>query len=110
MSKIQVIALDDDNHSKCYVTRGSYYYDMAAFAKECLLKSHTCEYEIREVCLCDPDGKLAELTEDEFLYLFDLLATIYDPGKLFLENIEQWKNREIAFDLFWENGSEWRYA
>ena len=33
MSKIQVIALNDDNHSKCYVTRGSYYHDMADFAK-----------------------------------------------------------------------------
>jgi len=110
MSKIQVIALNDDNHSKCYVTRGSYYHDMAAFAKECLLKPHTCEYEVREVYLCDPSEKLAELTEDEFLYLFDLLAIEYDPGKLFMEDLERWKNRETAFDLFWENGDEWRYA
>lgn len=110
MSKIQVIALNDDNHSKCYVTRGSYYHDMAAFAKECLLKPHTCEYEVREVYLCDPSEKLAELTEDEFFYLFDLLAIEYDPGKLFMENLERWKNRELAFDLFWENGDEWRYA
>lgn len=110
MSKIQVIALNDDNHSKCYVTRGSYYHNMAAFAKECLLKPHTCEYEIREVYICDPSGKLAEFTEDEFLYLFDLLAITYDPAELFKENHERWENREIAFDLFWENGDEWRYA
>ena len=110
MSKIQVIALNDDNHSKCYVTRGSYYHDMADFAKECLLKSHTCEYEIREVYICDPSGKLAELTEDEFLYLFDLLAITYDPAELFKEDHERWEKREIAFDLFWENGDEWRYA
>ena len=110
MSKIQVIALNDDNHSKCYVTRGSYYHHMADFAKECLLKPHTVEYEIREVYICDPGEKLAELTEDEFLYLFDLLAVTYDPAELFKENHERWKNREIAFDLFWENGDEWRYA
>lgn len=110
MSKTQVIALNDDNHSKCYVTRGSYYPNMANFAKECLLKSHTCEYEVREVYICDPRGKLAELTEDEFLYLFDLLAITYDPAELFKEKPEQWENREIAFDLFWENGDEWRYA
>ena len=110
MSKIQVIALNDDNHSKCYVTHGSYYHDMAAFAKECLLKPHTCEYEVREVYLCDPSEKLAELTEDEFLYLFDLLAIEYNPAELFKENHERWENREIAFDLFWENGDEWRYA
>lgn len=110
MSKIQVIALNDDNHSKCYVTRGSYYHDMADFAKECLLKPHTVEYEVREVYICDPSEKLAELTEDEFLYLFDLLAVTYDPAELFKEKPEQWKNREIAFDLFWENGDEWRYA
>lgn len=110
MSKIKVIALNDDNHSKCYVTRGSYYHDMADFAKECLLKPHTVGYEIREVYIYDPSGKLAELTEDEFLYLFDLLAITYDPAELFKESPERWENREIAFDLFWENGDEWRYA
>ena len=110
MSKIQVIALNDDNHSKCYVTRGSYYHNMADFAKECLLKPHTVEYEVREVYICDPSGKLAELTEDEFLCLFDLLAITYDPAELFKENHERWEKREIAFDLFWENGDEWRYA
>ena len=110
MSKIQVIALNDDNHSKCYVTRGSYYHDMADFAKECLLKPHTVEYEVREVYICEPNGKLAELTEDEFFYLFDLLAITYDPAKLFKENQKRWKDRETAFDLFWENGDEWRYA
>ena len=110
MSKIKVLCLNDDNHSKCYVTRGSYYSHMADFAKECLLKSHTCEYEIREVYICEPSGKLAELTDDEFLYLFDLLAVTYNPAELFKQKPEQWKNREIAFDLFWENGDEWRYA
>ena len=110
MSKIQVIALNDDNHSKCYVTRGSYYSNMSVFAKECLLKPHTIEYEIREVYICEPQGELAKLDEDEFLYMFDLLDLTDDPGKLFKENETAWKNREKAFDLFWENGDEWNYA
>lgn len=108
MSKIQVIALNDDNHPECYITRGSYYHNMTHFVKECLLKPHTVEYEIREVYICDPLGELAELTEDEFLYLFDLLSLTRDPAKLFKEEPEQWKNREIAFDLFWKNGDELR--
>ena len=107
MSKIQVIALNDDNHSEYYVTRGGYYHNIADFAKECLLKPHSDEYEIREVSFCDPSGELATLTEDEFLYLFDLLAVTYNPAQLLKDNPEQWKNREIAFDLFWENGDKW---
>lgn len=110
MSKIQVIALNDDNHAKVYVTRGSYYHDMADFAKECLLKSHTCDYEIREVYLCDPSGELAEMDDNMLISVFDLLYLVYDPGKLFIENLERWLEREKAFDLFWKNGDEWRYA
>ena len=110
MSKIQVIALNDDNHSKSYVTRGSHLGDAAKFMKECLLKPHTLEYEIREVYICDPQGELAELDEDEFLYMFDLLDLTNDPGKLFKENETVWQDREKAFNLFWENGDEWRYA
>ena len=110
MSKIQVIALNDDNHFKCYVTRNSYYHNMADFAKKCLLKPHSIEYEVREVYICDPSDELAKLTEDEFLYLFDLLANTDDPIQLFEDEPEQWKNRDIAFDLFWKNGDEWRYA
>ena len=78
MGKIKVLCLNDDNHSKCYVTRGSYYHNMADFAKECLLKPHTVEYEVREVYICDPSEKLAELTEDEFLYLFDDIPRTVD--------------------------------
>ena len=110
MEKIKVLCLNDDIHSNCYVTRGSYYSDMASFTKECLLKPHTCEYEIREVYPCYPSGKLAELAEDELLYLFDLLAITYNPAELFKENPERWQERENTFDLFWENADEWRYA
>ncbi len=110
MSKIQVIALNDDNHSKSYVTRGSYYYDCADFVKDCLLKSHTIEYEVKEVYICDPSGMLATMDEDEFLQLFDLLACTYRPDELFYQDQARWEKREKAFDLFWENGDEWRYA
>jgi hypothetical protein len=110
MSKIQVLALNDDNHAKCYVTRGSYFHNACQFMQECLLKPHTVEYEVREVYLCEPNGDLAELTEDEFLCLFDDLACNYNPDELFKTNKAQWERREFAFDLFWKNGDEWRYA
>lgn len=110
MSKIQVLALNDDNHSKSYVTRGSHFGDATDFMKNCLLKPHTLEYEIREVYICDPQGELAKMDEDEFLYMFDLLDLTNDPGKLFQEDETKWKNREIAFNLFWENGDVWNYA
>ena len=107
MSKIQVIALNDDNHSKVYVTKGRYLGDAANFMKECLLKPHTYEYEIREVYLCEPQGELAELDEDEFLYRFDLLYSTYNP----FQSIDaDWEYREKTFDLFWENGDVWCYA
>lgn len=110
MSKIQVIALNDDNHSKCYVTHDSYYPNMADFAKKRLLKSHSVEYEVREVYICNPSGELATLAKDEFLYMFDLLALTNDPAQLFKDKLSQWNKREIAFDLFWKNGNEWLYA
>ena len=110
MEKIKVLCLNDDNHSKCYVTRGSYYSDMADFAKERLLKPHICEYEIREVYICDPSNELATMDEDEFLRLFDLLACTYDPAELFKQDQERWEERNKAFELFWKNGDTWRYA
>lgn len=110
MSKIQVIALNDDNHSKSYVTKDRHLGDAADFMKNCLLKPHTDEYEIREVYICDPQGELAEMDEDEFLYMFDLLDLTHHSGKLFKEDEPSWTNREIAFDLFWKNGDVWNYA
>lgn len=107
MSKIQVIALNDDNHSKIYVTKGRHLGDAANFMKKCLLKPHTDEYKIREVYLCEPPGELAELDENEFLYMFDLLYSTQRPIELIDEACE---NRERAFDLFWENGDVWHYA
>ncbi len=110
MSKIQVIALNDDNHPRTYVARGCHFGDAADFMKEYLLKPHTCEYEIREVYICDPQGELAKMDEDEFLFMFDLLDLTKDIEELFVKNHQKWQIRETAFDLFWENGDEWRYA
>lgn len=110
MEKIKVIALNDDNHSKSYVTTDRHLGDAADFMKQYLLVPHTEEYEVREVYICEPMGKLAELTEDEFLYMFDLLDGTYDVPALQREHPEVWKNRQIAFNLFWEEGDTWCYA
>lgn len=102
MNKIQVLALDDDNHSVCFVTRGSHYGDAASFMRECLLKPHTVEYEVRMVTLVDFEDE-----EDwEVDYAFDCLACIYNPGELFMKDPERWNERELAFDLFWERGNK----
>lgn len=103
METIQVIALDDDNHAKSYITREKHYSNFADFAKKCLLKPHDCEYEIREVCICEPQGELAEIAEDEFFDMFDLLDGCIDPDKTN-------EDREAAFNLFWENGEVWHRA
>ena len=110
MSKIQVIALNDDNNSKSYVTRDALYYDAADFMKKCLLGPHDNEYEIREVYICGPQGALANIDEDEFVDLFDLLYLTYDPTNLAETNYEKWEKREAAFNLFWDNGEYWKYA
>ena len=110
MDSIKVLALNDDNHSKSYVTLGTYYHDCADFVKKCLLKPHTVTYEIREVYICDPSDELATMDEDEFLRLFDLLACTYDPAELFEQDQKRWEERNRAFELFWKNGDTWRYA
>lgn len=110
MAKIKVIALNDDNHSRSYVTEEHHLGDAADFMMQCLLRPHVDEYEVREVYICEPMGKLAELTEDEFLHMFDLLDCTYNVPELQREHPEVWKNRQIAFNLFWEEGDTWNYA
>lgn len=100
MNKIQVLALDDDNHAVCFVTRGSYYSDAASFMKDCLLKPHTCEYEVRMVTLIDFDPPYAEDWDVDAA--FDLLACEMYPETLFTKNSDLWYARENAFNLFWE--------
>ena len=53
LNKIQVLALNDDNHGTCFVTRGSFYSNAADFMHKCLLKPHTEEYEVGFTYICD---------------------------------------------------------
>ena len=50
------------------------------------------------------------MDEDEFMQLFDLLACNYDMDELFKKDPIAWSERKEAFELFWEQGEEWRYA
>lgn len=108
MNSIKVIALNDDNHSKSYVTLGSYYSNCADFMKHCLLNPHTVTYRVKEVYICDPQGELANMSEEEFQRLFDLLDQ--DPVTLYQRDQERWEERNAAFELFWKNGDTWNYA
>lgn len=93
---IQVLALNDDNHDTCFVTRGSYFHDAADFMKECLLKPHNCEYKVGYVALVDMTGD-----EDEDMMIFDRVACEYNPETLFTRDQEAWQKREEAFDYLW---------
>ena len=106
--KIKVLVLNDDNHDKAYVTISKYYGNCANFAKECLLQPHEDEYEMREVYICDPQGELAAMDEDEFICAFELLEQ--DPMDLLAKRRALYNQRRKMFDLFWKNGEEWRYA
>lgn len=109
MLTVKVLALNDDNHERCYATKRDLFSNCASFAKELLLNSHMEQYEVREVAIIYPQGALAEMNEDEFNRLFDLLAC-EDPDRLAEGRPDLYKERQAAFDLFWENGEEWRYA
>ena len=106
--KIKVLALNDDNHERAYVTLNSYYSNCADFAKDCLLQPHNNEYEVREVYICDPQGALAEMSEDDFIMAFELLEQ--RPMALLAKSRALYDARNNKFELFWENGEEWRYA
>ena len=110
METIKVLCLNDDNHSNCYVTRTSYYSDCARFAKACLLAPHNYQFEVRQIDLVDPPEAFADMDEDEFMRLFDLLACTYRPDELYSENPERFAERIEVFNYFWKHGEEWRYA
>ena len=110
MEKIRVLALNDDYHAKTYVTRDNYLGDAADFMKQYLLKPHTQEYEVREIYICDPNGILAEMAEEDFVFAFELLDLYRDMKELEAKFPEQWKERQLAFDLFWDNAEVWNYA
>ena len=97
--------MNDDNHSKSYVTSIWHFGDAADFMMNQLLQPHKETYEVREVYVCDLQGDLAEMNEDEFNTLFDLLNT--EPERL-CNGLYQ-KRKEV-FELFWKNSDTWHYA
>lgn len=102
---VRVLALNDDNHSKSYVTSIWHFGNAAAFMTNQLLQPHTETYEVREVYLCDPQGELAKMDQDEFMTLFDLLDT---KPEYLCDGLCQ--KRKEAFELFWKNSDTWNYA
>lgn len=105
---IKVLALNDDNHDKKYVTYGSVFNDCKEFMTECLLRSHTDNYEIKEFYICDPPAAYAHLSDDELIHIFDLL--ISDPESLVRYNYDLFLERTKLFTEVWENGDTWNYA
>ena len=53
MEKIQVLALNDDNHATSFALRGKVFHNYMSFIRECLAKPHQNEFEIRGIYICD---------------------------------------------------------
>ena len=102
---IKVLALNDDNHGTCFVTKNKVYYNEVRFMEECLLKPHNEEYVVRGVHICEPSGALEALDENEFINMFTLLEVSPED----INSIATLKDREDIFDLFFDNGTKyWR--
>ena len=106
---IKVLALNDDNHSTVFITRGDYYSNAAVFMKECLLKPHDSAYIVKYVHLCDfgYSKPLPAWAADEKIdEMFDSLYMCSNPAQLFMKNELRWHEREQAFDFFWMFGED----
>ena len=68
MEKIQVLTLDDDYHDINYVTKDCYYYNVEEFMKECLLKPHNKEYEVRMVRYINLEENSKEMMAFDYLH------------------------------------------
>lgn len=100
---IKVIALNDDNHDTCFVTKETVYSNVKNFMESCLLKPHVEDYRVRGVYICDPLGKLIDMEEEDFYSAFNLLSI--KPSVLIRDNrIEELVKRNDYFDLFFDNG------
>ena len=114
MGPIKVLALNDDNHGTCFITRGSYYSNAGEFMRECLLKPHTTNYKVAFVPFVDfgidpvtGESVLpAGIDEDKLMYMFDSLACCYNPAGLLMKDEKKWREREEAFDFFWKYGDK----
>lgn len=102
---IKVLALNDDNHATCFVTKNKVYHNVAQFMEECLLKPHNEEYVVRGVHICDPLGALEVIDENEFINMFYLLEASPED----INSSATLEDREDAFYLFFDNGTKyWR--
>ena len=109
MSVIPVLALNDDNHSICYVTRNGYWSDADSFMKEVLCKPHTVEYKVKDITLIYLNHMLVcdgMNTEEMFDRVDDY--RIADHRDRMTE--EDLKKREIAFDYLWNTEEDLLYV
>ena len=109
MSVIPVLALNDDNHSICYVTRNGYWSDADSFMKEVLCKPHTVEYKVKDITLIYLNHTLVcdgMNTEEMFDRVDDY--RIADRRDRMTE--EDLKKREIAFDYLWNTEEDLLYV
>lgn len=101
---IKVLMLDDDIHTPCFVTHGSYFFDAEEFMKECLLHPHTVTYEVRKVSIYDREEH--GYSKEEFIRMMSALDSCYEPSKLFAESLNKWNFREMSFEKLWDIGTE----
>jgi hypothetical protein len=73
--------------------------------RECLLKPHTSTYKVAYVSLVDT-ALPESMSDEEFMEIFDRVATCYNPNRLFMKDEKAWRERERAFDTLWHLGSE----
>lgn len=103
---IPVLALDDDNHSPCYVTQGGYWNNAEEFMNEVLCKPHTVEFKIKPITLVYLDDKI----NHEGMDIWNLFGALeYRPDWTNMTQ-EQKDRRQKAFDFFWQTSEEVLYA
>ena len=109
MSVIPVLALNDDNHSICYVTRNGYWSDADSFMKEVLCKPHTVEYKVKDIPLIYLNTMLVcdGMNIEEMFDRVDDYRIADHRDRMMEEDL---KKREIAFDYLWNTEEDLLYV
>lgn len=110
MTVIPVLALNDDNHSICYVTRNGYWSDADSFIKKVLCKPHTVEYKIKDISLIYLNTMLVcdgMTIEEMFNRVDDYRINNRKEDRMTEEGL---KKREIAFDYLWNTEEDLLYV
>lgn len=94
MEKIQVLALNDDNHATSFALRGKVFGNYLSFIRECLAKPHQNEFEIRGIYICDEYEGIDEET-------MDILFSLVEADPKYLDEVE-FTQRQRAFSTLWE--------